>query len=205
MVFFFSLGMKYINTTFLFVILSIHALNAQKQQPGLIPLEEYHNYKTDDNLKLNDVNYFKDINNHLDKFVGTWMGSYDNNTLTLEIDILEQQIGRRIAFDELLIKYKIEDNSGNEIVNTLPYADFYKYHISGMYFPDNTSYYIASYVGYEYECNQKGRAILHNVDANTMTFWVLPDNDMIGPECQLDNIHILPTTKETLVTLTKQN
>jgi hypothetical protein len=191
----------------LLLITIIYNVSAQNIKPaGLVPLEEYSNYKTDNNLKLSDVSYFKDVNNHLDKYVGTWIGGYDSNTLELEISILENQMNYRISYDKLLIKYKITDPNGNEIVNTIPFFDSYKYHISGKYFPDdNTSYYIASYIGYESACNQKGRAIMHTVNSNTLTFWILPDNDMIGPECPLDNIHILPTTLETLVTLTKQN
>lgn len=97
------------STLILFIVLSYYGSSAQtKQQASIVPLEQYYNYKTDDNLKLRDVNYFKDVNNHLDKFVGTWIGGYDNNTLTLEISILEQVEGLGIAFDELLIKYKFK-------------------------------------------------------------------------------------------------
>ncbi len=191
---------------FIVVLIGItYGVTAQKQQQGVVPLEQYYNYKTDDNLKLSDVNYFKDVNNHLDKFVGRWVGSYDNNTLTLEITILEQQIGYRIAYDELLIKYKIEDDSGNEIVNTLPYPVFYKYHISGKFFGDTTSVYTANYYGYEVECNQKGYAILKFINSNTMEFWIAPSNDMIGPGCPMGNIHIMPTKLEDAVVMTKQN
>ncbi|MBZ9652200.1 hypothetical protein LB454_09245 [Psychroflexus sp. CCL10W] len=63
--------------------MSIFSLNAQIQQAGIVPLEDYVKYKTYDNLNIQDVTYFKDINNHLDKYVGTWTGTYDNNTLTL--------------------------------------------------------------------------------------------------------------------------
>jgi len=102
-------------------------MNAQMQQAGVVPLEEYYNYRTDANLDMSDVSYFKDVNNHLDKFVGTWIGNYDNNTLELEITILENQPSRWQNYDILLIKYKITDNNGNEIVNTLNMFDNYKY------------------------------------------------------------------------------
>jgi hypothetical protein len=187
--------------------LSLYSGYAQTiQQAGVVPLEDYHLYNAEDpSLKINDGLYFKDVNNHLNKFAGSWQGEYEDKTLILEVSILENVESLAIYFDELLIKYKITDVNGNEVVNTIQYFDDYKYHISGNYFPDNTAYYIASYVGYEYMCNQKGRAIMHIVNSNTMTFWILPDNDMIGPECPMGNIHILPTTLETLVTLAKQN
>jgi hypothetical protein len=180
-------------------------MNAQAQQTGVVPLEEYYNYKTDDNLKHSDVTYFKDINNHLDKFVGTWTGSYDNKTLTLKISILNQKVGYRIAYDELLIKYKIEENNTNVLINTLDMFDEYQYHINGKFFGETTTRYYANYTGLEWECNQTGTAFIDYINSSTSTFWILPDSDMIGPECPLANIHILPTTKATEVTLTKQN
>ncbi len=41
-------------------------MNAQIQHAGIVPLENYYAYKTQDNLKLSDVTYFKDVNNLLD-------------------------------------------------------------------------------------------------------------------------------------------
>jgi len=180
-------------------------MNAQIQQAGVVPLEEYYAYKTQDNLKLSDVTYFKDINNHLDKFVGSWVGTYDNNTLELHISILENQMGVRLAFDKLSIKYKITDANGNELVNTLNMFDSYNYHMSGLFFADTTSVYQANYIGMEVECNQKGYAILRMLNNNTINFWIIPSNDMIGPGCPTGNIHIMPTDKDNAVTLTKQN
>jgi len=189
----------------LLILACFFGMNAQIQQAGVVPLEEYYNYKTDDNLKLSDVTYFKDINNHLDKFVGTWIGTYDNHTLELHISILENQEGVRIAFDRLSIKYKITDNNGNVLVNTLNMFDTYKYHMSGLFFADTTSVYQASYIGLEVECNQKGYAILRMLNNTTINFWIIPRNDMIGPGCPTGNIHIMPTDKDNAVTLTKQN
>ena len=188
------------------VVLSFYSCFAQNiQLAGVVPLEEYYNYKTDDNLKLSDVNYFKDVNNHLDKFVGTWTGSYDNKTLTLNISILEQVEGLGLAFDELLIKYKIEEDNGNVLINTLDMFDSYKYHMSGKFFADTTSVYLANYYGEQVECNQKGYAIFDFINSNTINFWIAPSNDMIGPECPTGNIHIMPTDGDDAVVLTKQN
>ncbi len=192
----------YFLIVFLFGVCSINAQNFQIA--GVVPLEEYYNYKTDDNLKLSDVNYFKDVNNHLDKFVGTWTGSYDNKTLRLNISILEQKVGYRIAYDELLIKYKIEEDNGNILINTLDMFDDYRDHMDGKFFGETTTRYYASYAGLQAQCNQKGTAFIDYINSNTLTFWILPDSDLIMDDCPLGNIHILPTTKATEVTLTKQ-
>ena len=194
------------NLLVFFFLAIVFGLNAQTLQlTGVVPLEQYYNYRTDANLDMSDVSYFKDVNNHLDKFVGTWIGNYDNNTLELEITILENQLNRWISYDKLLIKYKITDSNGNEIVNTLNMFDDYKYHIRGKHFASDTSVYTAFYQGFDLDCNQKGYAILKVIDSTTIDFWIAPINDsIIEPGCPTGNIHIMPTSLETAVTLTKQ-
>jgi hypothetical protein len=76
--------------------------------------------------------------------------------------------------------------------------------MSGKFFADTTSVYLANYYGEQVKCNQKGYAIFDFINSNTINFWIAPSNDMIGPECPTGNIHIMPTTMETAVTLTKQ-
>ena len=193
------------NKILIIILLSVYGVNAQTLQiAGVEPLESYHNYRVDDNLDLSDVNYFKDVNNHLGKFVGTWTGTFDNKTLELQISIIENVKGVRISFDKLLIKYKLTDSNGNEIFNTLPYFDDYNLHMRGRYFGNTTNLYFAFYAGEEWECNQKGTAFINFINTNTITLWILPDSDMIGEDCPSGNVHILPTTKATRVTLTKQ-
>ncbi len=188
------------------VFLSLYSCYAQNiQQAGIVPLETYHMYPNNDNYNIQDGMYFKDINNHLDKFVGIWSGFYDNKTLTLDISILEDKFGVRISFDELLIKYKIEDDNGNVLVNTLAMFDDYKDHIDGKFFGETTTRYYANYAGLQANCNQKGTVFLDFVNSTIITLWVLPDSDIIGPDCPDGNIHILPTTKTAEVTLTKQS
>ncbi|MBZ9652205.1 DUF6705 family protein [Psychroflexus montanilacus] len=192
-------------TIYLLLLLSTLGLNAQIQQAGVVPLEEYAKYKTDDDFNLQNVDYFKDINNRLDKYTGTWTGTYDDNTLTLKVSILEKVEGLGIAFDELLIKYSIVKDNGEVLINTLDEHQFYRYHINGSFFAETTSVYLAKYTGLQWECNQKGYAILWMQDEATIKFWISPDNDMIGEECPLGNIHIMPTSEEEAVLLTKQN
>ncbi|MBS3737739.1 MAG: hypothetical protein KGY51_01930 [Psychroflexus sp.] len=189
---------------FLFTM-CVYGISAQIQQAGVVPLEEYYNYKTDDNLKLSDVNYFKDINNLLDPYVGVWAGNYDGKTLTLHISIQEDVFGVRISFDKLLIKYKITDSNGQDLVNTLNMFDTYRYHMRGKFFNSDASIYLVSYEGLEHECNQKGTVLLELLDSNTMTLWVIGDRDLVLGDCPDGNIHILPTEEANAVVLNKQN
>ena len=179
-------------------------MNAQIQQAGVEPLENYHNYRVDDNLDLSDVNYFKDVNNHLDKFVGTWTGTFNNKTFELQISIMENVDVLGLHFDKLLIKYKLTDSNGNEIFNTLNYFDDYMLHIKGDYFGPTTDLYFAYYMGPQWECLQRGELAIDFINANTITIWVLPDRDMLMPGCPHGNLHVFPTEYEDAMTLTKQ-
>jgi hypothetical protein len=175
------------------------------QQAGLVPLEDYHLYKTDDNYDLSDVTYFKDVNNLLHSYLGTWVGNYDNKTLVLEIIKQENILNARISYDKLLVKYKITDSDGHELANTLPFFNSYRFHMTGKFFNSDNSLYFVSYEGFEIECNQKGTALLELIDSNTMSLWVDAARDLVLGDCPDGNIHILPTAEANAVILTKQN
>ncbi len=192
-------------TILLILFFSIYTVSAQIQDASIKPLESYYLYPNNDNLNIQDGFYFKDVNNLLDPYVGTWIGNYDNKTLHLEISIQEKIFGIRIYFDELLIKYKITDSNGQEIINTLDFFDTYKYHMNGRFFDDNPFKYYARYTGLQWECNQKGTAVIDLIDSDTISFWILPDNDFVEPDCPTGNIHIMPTASVNAVTLSKQN
>ncbi|MBS3737741.1 MAG: hypothetical protein KGY51_01940 [Psychroflexus sp.] len=193
------------NLFFILLTMCVYGISAQIQQAGIVPLEEYYTYKTQDNLKLSDVTYFKDINNLLDPYVGVWAGSYDNKTLNLEISKQENILNAFISYDKLLIKYKITDSNGQDLVNTLNMFDSYRYHMTGKFFNSDASIYLVSYEGLEHECNQKGTVLLELLDSNTMTLWVIGDRDLVLGDCPDGNIHILPTEEANAVVLNKQN
>lgn len=76
--------------------------------------------------------------------------------------------------------------------------------MKGKFFNEQHTHYSALYVGYDEECNQKGTAVLSIQANNTLSFWILPMNDSVLVECPDESIHIMPTTPETAVILTKQ-
>jgi hypothetical protein len=69
--------------------------------------EDYSNY------------YFKDLNNELDKYVGTWKYENGNTSLTIQLIKKEQVFNGRYYYDDLLGEYKYIEN-GAEVVNYLP-------------------------------------------------------------------------------------
>lgn len=65
-----------------------------------------------------DGAYFKDLNNELNKFVGTWIFSDGTNQFTLELKKVEMVFDGTDYIDKLVGEYKFVSN-GVELVNTL--------------------------------------------------------------------------------------
>lgn len=180
---------------------------AQKMRPSLltIPIENYIDYQ-DNNIPISENTYFKDVNNLLNKYVGTWVGIYENKTYELHVNkyIYESDIRPPLRFDELLIRYKITDANGNIIENTLNLPDDSPYVISGKYLSANEAYYVLGYVGQEGECGQMGDVFIEvptNSGLTEMKMFMVPDNEIIlGYECPNGPANqILPLDKMILL------
>lgn len=91
--------------------LSLTALSCKAQ---IIPIEEDINYRTNE-IEIPDGAYIKDVNNLLDKFIGTWTGTFDNKSY--EFGITKQTVSfLGISIDRLIIKYVITDNVTNQVI-----------------------------------------------------------------------------------------
>lgn len=66
-----------------------------------------------------DGYYFKDLDNELDKYVGTWTYSQNGSILTIQLIKKEQVFNGSWYKDELLGEYRYVEN-GLEVVNYLP-------------------------------------------------------------------------------------
>ncbi|WP_299128329.1 DUF6705 family protein [uncultured Winogradskyella sp.] len=95
------------------VITIIVCMLSCKAQSPIIPLGDR---DVPDNL--NGV-YFKDVNNELDKFIGTWVYQNGDTSLTIELMKKIQVFNGRWYVDELLGEYKYIEN-GTELINYLP-------------------------------------------------------------------------------------
>lgn len=91
--------MKYLIT--LTAILFINVLMAQE-----FPLEQRH-FINENNL---ESAYFKDINGHLDKFLGVW--KYDDGITSFEIQILKntKEYLQYYQTDQIYVKFKLMQN-----------------------------------------------------------------------------------------------
>ena len=126
------------NTILIISLLVIYSCKAQIQQSqNIIPIENYLNYPND----IPDETYLKDVNHLFDKFIGTWVGTFNNKNYEITIQqYLYQSNIRPILIDELLLRYKVTDINGNVLADTTTLPDDSVYVIEGRYFHENDKF-----------------------------------------------------------------
>ena len=169
----------------------------------IIPTEKHINY-INNHIKITPDSYIKDVNGVLNKFIGLWKGTYNNQNFLFDIRKTTDEF-LKIKNDILTIRYRITDSAGKEIINTLALPDSSLYVIGGLYLAGNGGYRLF-YQGYESECGQKGEVIIHVREINNqeqMSLYLEPMRDLIDPaDCPNETTQLLPT--EEAVILTKQ-
>ncbi len=181
----------------LIVCFGIYSCKAQ----NIIPIENHKQY-LDNEIEIPDGSYIKDVNNLLDKYVGTWKGTYKNRSY--EFLIMKKTVSfLGITVDQLIAKYKIINSDNSILKNTLNLADENILVIRGNYLA-KTGSYVLDYLGDDAGCGQEGRifiAIRVNT-TNKMGIKLMPGFDLINEEdCPNGTTQILPTE---LTILTKQ-
>lgn len=175
-------------------------LSCKAQQ--ILPIEDAYIYIENQDVGIpENITHIKDVNHLLDKYVGTWIGSYDNKTIELRVvSYTENSYG--ILWDELKARYKITDIFGNIILDTTSLPNDNQLVCFGDYLDPNGSTYRMYYVGYEQICGQEGSMWL-DIDINnlnTLRMLVHPDVDMINlDDCPNGEAeHIMPMDFITL-------
>lgn len=147
--------MKNIITILLFI-----SLLSCKAQVNTIPIENEIIYRNNE-TEVADDTYWKDVNNLFDKFIGTWVGTYNNKNYEFVVSkYTYNSTIRPLTRDELIIKYKITDNNGNIIVNTLNVPDDDMLVIEGDYLDENGETYHLDYTGENFVCGQNGYVLI---------------------------------------------
>ena len=177
------------------LLLTFYSCKAQ-----VIPIENFHDYPDD----IPNGAYIKDVNNLLDKYIGTWKGNYQGDTFEFRIVKLKDNF-LGISVDELHLRYKITDNNGNTILDTtnLPSSNYLV--VKGRYLSKEAGHYVLSYVGEGGNCGQKVDIFI-SVSSSTptsMSFYFHLGHDMVYLGDCPNGIpeQIIPTEQ---FTLTKQ-
>ncbi|WP_395049515.1 DUF6705 family protein [Flavobacterium sp.] len=182
-----------------FIILSNLSCKAQT----ILPLEEVAKYLDSGNGIPKNITYIKDVNNILDKYVGTWKGTYNSRNYEFRITKYTSNY-KNLLEDKLLMRYVISDSNGTIIEDTRALPDTSSYVIKGDYW-EKASYFLY-YIGKESLCGQKGSIIIDiqpNSNNNKMRLFFMEQQEIISlKDCPNGNAaQIMPVND---LILTKQ-
>ena len=154
--------------------------NLSCKAQNIVPIETKVNYIGAENGIPETITYFKDINNLLDRYVGTWKGTYATKNYEFWITKITNKPAR-ITEDILLIRYLITDANGTIIEDTRSTPDDGHYLIRGHYL--DKSHYVLSYGGRETLCGQSGEVYIWTLNNNTqMKLFLAQDHVLLNSE-----------------------
>ncbi|HLS29283.1 MAG TPA: DUF6705 family protein [Flavobacteriaceae bacterium] len=195
------------------IALFILSLSCKAQYNNIVPIENYHSYV--ENHNITQGTYFKDVNNVLNKYVGTWKGEFDGKQYTIKAHKSSKTtISGRMKKDLIYIRYTIKDPNDNIIKKTIDVADAPA--LQGKLFDeDNPEVYTLLYYvkdDNEVECGNVGTMFIETLNNNTkLKLYVEPDHmiffDIEGEPDPCPNGRIFPPFPEedNPMILTKQN
>lgn len=182
------------------ISLMIVSLSCKAQQ--IIPVEKMIEYR-DSDTQIPEGAYLKDLNGLLDKYVGTWKGTYNSKNFTFVITKVKHKLVT-ISADELFIRYLITTTSGSIVEDTRSLPDTSPLVIKGDYLGNNKGYYVLNYFGRN-TCGQSGDLFISTLSSTgnkQMKLFLAPYQDIIdGSKCPTVAEQILPTKS---MYLTKQ-
>ena len=148
-----------------------------------------------------DYVYLKDTNNRLNKFVGTWKGTYsDGRSYELHFTKKENDYTFGKYWDVLKGRLLIKSSTGQELLNTLSVTDD-NTSFSGFYFDENLKKYQLYYSG-NADCNDKGYVYVSFPDPTNLTQMELvfvQDRDIIA-SCSNAYKTVMPSGKKIILT-----
>lgn len=157
-----------------------------------------------ENNNCPDYSSIKDTNNRLDKFVGTWKGTYTDGRIyefhfikKLDFSLYEGK-----PWDMIIGKILVKDNTGNILENSINVSDD-STHLNGYSFDKNLKGYKLYYSG-NADCNDKGFVYIYFKDLNNLSqlsLMFLQDYDIVA-NCPNNFKTIMPNGK--VIRLIKQ-
>ncbi|MEO6177666.1 MAG: DUF6705 family protein [Flavobacterium circumlabens] len=169
------------------------------------PIEKAIDYRTSEN-GIPDNTYLKDINNLLNKYVGTWKGSYEGKNYTLFIIKYTSKFDK-ITQDILLTRYLITSSDGTVLEDTRSVPNESPYIIEGSYFSKDLTSYALNFTSKNSLCGNAGTLFIRTKNAaNTlMSLGFEPNQIMISEEtCPGFKLAELTFPRKNSIMLTKQ-
>lgn len=104
---------------YIYLLASLFLLSLNTNAQTIIPLEEAWEYLENNRGNTAKHKYYKDVNNILDKYEGTWEGAYNNKKFTFEItkeEGVKYTSTSLTSRDNLLIQYKVTDINTGQVI-----------------------------------------------------------------------------------------
>ena len=148
--------------------------------------------------------YAKDINNSLNKYVGTWKGTLSGKIYELKFNkgLFEMMGDKR---DVLKGRLRITDANSNILYNTFNETDDEKTNFGGLNYTGDLQYYLMHFSGPGTEgCINRGTVYLsiNTTDPTKMSFIYLLSYDITSGECPSTFVSTIPQKQR--IYLTKQ-
>ncbi|GAA5090982.1 hypothetical protein GCM10023210_17890 [Chryseobacterium ginsengisoli] len=148
--------------------------------------------------------YAKDVNNSLQKYLGTWKGNL--NGKVYEIKFIKKEFQGNYIKDDLLVgRIKILDSNNQILYNTIDEIDDTKTKFRGLNYSDDLQSYMMQFSGPAVtSCINRGTIYLNmNItDLTKMSFIYLLDYDITNGECPSTFVSTIPQKQR--IYLTKQ-
>lgn len=183
------------------IIITLMFITFSCKAQQIISLENLIEYR-DSQQDIADGTYLKDINGLLNKYLGTWKGTYNSKNYTFVITKIKKDV-LGVFIDELLVRYLITTTSGSIVEDTRNLPDSSPLVIEGDYISKSKGYYVLNYFGKNTTCGQSGAVFISTTkDNKQMKLFLSPDQGFIDTnKCPKVADQILPTTS---MYLTKQ-
>ncbi len=167
------------NTIKTFAILFLLLSYGCKAQ--VLPVENVVNYVNSKNGIPKNITSIKDVNHLLDKFIGTWKGTYDGKNYEFKVLKITANLGR-LTEEKLVMRYLITSSSGTIIEDTRALPDSSPYVIKGDYLEKDT--YFLTYTGKNAKCGQSGTILINFLKGNNnntkMSLFLAPDSIILS-------------------------
>lgn len=187
------------------ILISIIAVSCNAQTISLETLAQCNT-----NSPCPDFNYVKDINNSLDKYIGTWKGTFNGRVYELKFNKNLYQDFTGYKKDRIKGRLRITTDvpnglQGLTIFDNFNEPDDEKTRFSGLGFQPNLKSYMVNFVGPSPKgCINYGTVYL-TIKPNTpnqMSIIYLSDHDIVVGECPSTFTQTFPEKQS--ISLTKQ-
>lgn len=165
----------------------------------ILPVEQLNELTGKVHEQITGIRHIKDVNGVLDKYVGTWKGTFDGKELELVIKeytrdhsiFVQDYHPEPLLWDELIGKIKITDQNGTVLVNTMDKPDdSMEIMIKYRYYDAST--YVLKYIGDNFRCGDKGEVYL-DMQSSTVIHFLFHHTGGIAPSCDSEPTTTFPT------------